>query len=499
MCDSPTSLIFEPLARFAADRPAAPALGDATRSLDYGGFWTDVCRQAAALRRRGVAPGDRVVLAAANSVTHLVTHFAILRSGAVSVPLAAQATAERIAFVADDCDARLVLRDTAGGSALTLADLAAESVAGSPLEAPADRRSSDLCCLMYTTGATGRPKGVMLSHASLGQALANIVAYLGYDGTQREAVVLPLSHSFGLGHAYCTLLTGGFVWVADGLRAPRMVLDALPDHAITAMPTTPAMLRLLLGPYRAAFVPRAAGLRLMVVNSEPLPVDLARDLMTALPDLDVVVYYGLTEASRSSFLRLRAVPDAKLATVGTAAPNVVLDVFGEDGAPVPAGAVGEVRIAGPHLALGYWRRPEEQAAAFAEGWLRTGDLGTLDGDGFLTITGRIKDQINVGGLKVAAAEVEAVLRRHPQVADVAVIGVPDPSGMQGEAVAAAIVRRDPALDERAMALYCDQWLEPYMRPKLVRFVGAIPRAETGKILRAGVRDILEAADAGSRA
>jgi len=151
------------------------------------------------------------------------------------------------------------------------------------------------------------------------------------------------------------------------------------------------------------------------------------------------------------------------------------------------------------LAAGYWNRPEEQALAFREGWLCTGDLGRIDQEGYLTITGRLKDQINVGGLKVAAAEVEAVLRRHPKIADAAVAGIVDPTGRRGEAVGAMLVGRDGPTDEDDLMRYCAEELEPHMLPTVIRWVDKIPRAETGKILKGEVRQILEGEDGATRA
>lgn len=472
--------------RWAESRADQPALADSGGSLTYGALRLDVQGRAASLQARGVKRGDRVVLVGDNSAAFFATHLAILHAGGVSVPLAGATPPERIAHIARDAEATLLAtaKPIDGIDAVPIAELRSS-------EAPTEvaRDPDAICCLMYTTGSTGAPKGVVLTHRSLGAAVRHIVAYLGYDGSEREAVVLPLSHSFGIGHVYCTLGTGGFVWLGNGLARLRDVLAALKQHEITAMPTTPSMLRLLLGLYRAAFLPAAARLRQMVVDSEPLPPAMAEDLLAALPDLDLVVYYGLTEASRSTFNRLREVPKDRLHMAGRAAPDVAISIVAPDGTPLPTGGEGEVKIVGPHLAVGYWRQPDEESKVFRDGGVMTGDLGFLDEHGFLSLTGRLKDQINVGGLKVSPAEVEAALRDHPAIADLAVAGVPDPLGQTGEAVAIAIVGRGEVTAHDIEAR-CAERLEPAMRPRVIRIVRAIPRSETGKVLRGELRALL---------
>jgi long-chain acyl-CoA synthetase len=461
--------------------------------MTYGELARDVAGRAASLRKLGVRPGNRVVLAGDNSLGFVATHLAILHAGAVSVPLAGATPPDRVGFVAKDAEARLVV---AARPVPGLATTQLEALASSErLAGPAIAAGDAICCLMYTTGSTGRPKGVVLTHRGLGAAIDNIVAYLGYDGSQREAVVLPLSHSFGIGHVYCTLGTGGFVWVGNGLGRLKQVLEAMAEFDITAMPTTPSMLRLLLGLYRSAFLQSARRLKQMVVNSEPLPPPMAQDLLAALPDLDLVIYYGLTEASRSTFMRLRGEPSERHHMVGRPAPNVALSIVAADGSLLGRGEEGEVRITGSHLAAGYWRQPDEQARVFRDGGVMTGDLGVLDDRGYLAITGRLKDQINVGGVKVSPSEVELALRDHPSIADVAAIGIPDPMGQTGEAVAVAVVVGKPGeLSERDIQARCAEHLEPAMRPRLIRFVAAIPRSETGKLLRDELRALIQSGD-----
>ncbi|HLG45029.1 MAG TPA: class I adenylate-forming enzyme family protein [Reyranella sp.] len=501
---SPCQRIIEPIfARSVAD-PRRAALADAAGQLTYEELGHAIVSAAGVLEAHGVAPGDRVVVAAVNSVREVVAHLALLAIGATVVPLGKVPT-ERLAFVAADCGASVVCVDDSDvktkeelpedATVVRLTDLAVGGVSGAMRGAHDAlserlRPANSIASLMYTTGSTGQPKGVMISHGGLGAALAHIIEYVGFAEDDRELVVLPLSHSFGLGQLYCTLAVGGFVWINEGLRPLKTVLDAFRLHRITAFSTTPSMLRLLLGIYRKPFLDNARHLRRMVVNSEPLPADQAAEVMAALPDVDLVVYYGLTEASRSTFLRPRLEPSERHRTVGRSAPRVEVQVCDANGQPAKDGGEGEVCIRGPHLATGYWRRPAEQAAAFRSGWLHTGDLGVIDADGYLTITGRLKDQINVGGLKVSAAEVEKVIRQHPMVVDVAVTGMRDPDGLRGEAVAAAIVSRT-GLELREISDFCAERLEAAARPQRMILIDQIPRAETGKVLKGELHRLFE--------
>jgi long-chain acyl-CoA synthetase len=502
---SPCRRIIEPIFARSVDDPHRAALGDAAEQLTYEELGRAIVSAARVLGAHGVASGDRVVVAAANSAREVVAHLALMAIGATVVPLG-KAPNERLTFVTADCGAKLVCIDDSndrlkeglplGAAVVRLSDLVHGAGSGDVRKAydafsqDSRRATGAIASLMYTTGSTGQPKGVMISHGGLGAALAHIIEYVGVAEDDRELLVLPLSHSFGLGQLYCTLAVGGFVWVNEGLRPLKTVLDAFRHHHITAFSTTPSMLRLLLGIYRKPFLDNARHLRRMVVNSEALPPDQAAEVMAALPEVDLVVYYGLTEASRSTFLRPRLEPPELHRTVGRSAPRVEVQICDANGHATEDGDEGEVRIRGPHLAAGYWNRPAEQAAAFRDGWLHTGDLGVVDADGYLTITGRLKDQINVGGLKVSAAEVEKVIRQHPMVVDVAVTGMRDPDGLRGEAVAAAIVSRT-GLELREISDFCAERLEAAARPQRLILIDQIPRAETGKVLKGELHRLFE--------
>jgi long-chain acyl-CoA synthetase len=492
--------VLSALPRVAGHRASARALGDIVGTLNYSELDDRIRRRARALRAAGAQPGERVVIAAANSVDQVVTHLAVLWLGGVSVPVEGSTPDERLRFIMTDCEPKLIcvesearvasLRESFTTQVCSIGQLRAAAASATPLDLAAVKPEAP-CCLMYTTGSTNAPKGVVLTHRSLSAALSHISEYLACGEGDVEAIVLPLSHSFGLGHVYCTLLTGGFAWVHDGLRPVAALFNALSELQINAMPATPSMLRLLLGPYRKQFISRADGLRRIVINSEMLPPAEAKVLLESLPASQPVVYYGLTEASRSTFLRLRDVSEGLLTTVGRHAPRVQISIRNEHGEEQGTGREGEVWIAGPHLATGYWRRPEETERAFQNGWLRSGDLGRLDAEGFLTLVGRSADVINVGGLKIPASSVEAVVNTIASVSASAATAVRDPAGMRGEVVGVLVASEDPSLDAQEIMRVCSAALDSAFQPQLIAIVREIPRSPTGKVLKGEVKRILE--------
>ena len=249
---------------------------------------------------------------------------------------------------------------------------------------------------------------------------------------------------------------------------------------------------MLIDQYGPILASKGANLRFSVINSAPLPPERTAQLQALLPRLDIMVYYGLTEASRSAFISLtRSGPDHYRA-VGKPMPHVELQIRGVNGS-VPAGETGEVIVRGPAVSRGYWADEAQTAAVFPDGWLHTGDLGHLDGNGCLWITGRLKDVINVGGYKVIPGEVERILATLSAVLDVGVVGIEGLNGLTGEAVVAALVmRQGQECDEMALQQFCLEKLEKFKVPARFVVVPEIPRSNTGKIKRAELAKITAA-------
>lgn len=475
--------------------PSACALVDDEERLSYEELERRVSAMAGGLVEAGIRPGQRIAVRCGQSADFVVAHLGILRAGAVSVPIPLDASTEQTRFMVEDADVTLIvqrsgMRDDLGVSAATVSELTTTAARLSePVSADDLHGSGALASLMYTTGTAGRPKAVMLSHANTIAALSNIRRVVAPQ-LERELITLPIHHSFGLGQVYATLLTGGTAILHPGLLRLRAVLDLMIRERVTSLPGTPSTFRLLLDRGGSRFLEAAEHLRLSVINSSPLSPAMARELLGALPAVRFVVYYGLTEASRSTFLHLREASTEQLQSVGTAAPDVRVSVLDESGQTAAAGAIGEVTISGPTVALGYWRRPDETDSSFRSGQLFTGDIGWLTKDGFLVVRGRTKDQINVGGHKVSPSDVERVLAQHSAVSDCAVVGMPD--DVTGEQVVAAIVptAAGAEIDEAALAGFCSTHLQPFELPRRWVVLQTIPKTETGKVLRNRLREVL---------
>jgi len=498
------------------------ALADPQMEVSYAELGSATFQLARGLQRIGLAPGDRSLVVLPNSVAFVRAHFANLLAGAISVPCDAAITPESLAGVCASCGPRLLLTDSASLARLTanaplpaglahvvILDPPAKAILsgapspgggvgvmvpvidGTTLAAAEEmeplrvsRRSDDLAALMYTTGTTGRPKGVMLSHANVLAALRSIIEFVHYTPEDREVVVLPLSHNFGLGHVYCNLMSGGAVYTENGLARVGRVVKALESFRATGFPGTPLGYGMLMDQYGPVLAQKGANLRFAVINSAPLSPERTTQLQALLPRLDIMVYYGLTEASRSAFISLSQSGPAYYRSVGRPMPHVDVRIRGGDGKDAAPDTSGEVVIRGPALAQGYWQNPEEESAGIRDGWLHTGDIGRIDADGYLWIVGRIKDVINVGGYKVLPGEVERVIAQFAGVRDVGVAGLEGLPGLSGETVVAGVVADEKfTLDEAALQQHCLAHLEKFKVPARFVRIAAVPRSNTGKTLR----------------
>lgn len=443
------------LAESAARWGQRLAVADAAGSLSYAGLLDQASRVAGWLIKNGVRPGDRVTLQLANGTRFVTAHFGVLLAGGVSTPLDPALPEPQLKDIISRTEPRVELNAESPWE---------EALGASPLPAAVKRAPGDLATLMFTTGTTGRPKGVMLTHANVLAALRNIVKFIGYTESDREVITLPLSHNFGLGHLYCNLMCGGAVYLENGLARVGRVLKAIEAFGATGFPTTPTGVAMLLDRYGEVFRERGSKLRFMVVNSAPLPPERAAQLQGLLPQLDILVYYGLTEASRSTFISLSKSGPSRYASVGPAMPGVDLRID----------ATGEVRISGPTVSPGYWREEELTARSFDGGALRTGDLGRLDDQGFLYLTGRADDIINLGGYKVNPADVERVVDRFPDVRESAVAG-------EGEVIVYYV--SDALPDEDALLRHCRAFLQSHETPTRFVRVETLPRTDSGKLKR----------------
>jgi len=456
-------------------------------------------RLAHALRRLGVEPGDRVVVMLPNCPEVLQAYAGILKAGAVAVPVVFLLGPREVGHILGHSGAKVVitspeLADRAEGFAgpVVLVGGAApgalaweELLAREPDRFDAvDRADHDLAVILYTAGTTGQPKGVALSHRNLAANARSAASLHELDREAWNLAVLPLSHSYGLTLANASAILGTRAVLLRWFT-PDQVLETIARYRVQGMAGVPTMYVYLLN-YPDAGRHDTSSMRLWGSGAAPLPVEIVEPFETKFGGR-LQEGYGLTEAAPVvSAHRLSG--ERRLGSVGQPIPGVEVRIVDDAGRVLPAGEIGEVCVRGENVMLGYYRMPEETARAIRDGWLHTGDMGRLDGDGYLYIVERKKDLIIRGGFNIYPREVEEVLYAHPKVAEAAVVGAPDP--VMGEDVMAFVVlRAGQAATAEEIQAFCQERLARFKCPKQVRFVDSLPKSPVGKILRKELRGL----------
>lgn len=478
---------------------AAPAIAvpDGPR-LTYGDLRVQVARTADALAAFGLGRSDRVALALGNGAEYLVS-FLAAAAAATAAPLNPNYTEAEFRFYLEDTGAKALIVPPGGAAAVraaapdgTILIEAAFDAGGTlRLESTAPRhsgrtattpREDDIALVLHTSGTTSRPKRVPLRHRNLAASIEHIVATYALTPADVSLCVMPLFHVHGLlASTLSTLRTGGTVVVPSRFN-PLGFWPVAKEYSATWYSAVPTIHQLLVARSRDGERPEGSEtLRFIRSCSSALAPALMQQLETRF-GAPVLEAYGMTEASHQ--MASNPLPPAQRlpGSVGRAT-GIRLGIMGDDGVLLPAGGSGEVVIQGPNVIDGYENNPEANATSFTDGWFRTGDLGTLNADGYLLLISRIKELINRGGEKISPREVDEVLLQHPAVAEAVCFGVPHRAW--GEEVAAAVVLRAEASPEELMR-YCRERLADFKVPKTIYVVDAIPRTATGKVQRRNV-------------
>ena len=478
------------LQRAARADPAAIAICRGERAwADYGTLATRVARLAGGLRARaGVAPGDRIAISMENCPEYLEILYAAWWAGAAAVPINAKLHAKEKAWIVGDSGARLSFEDAEAFAGLRTAEAIA----------PHESAPGDLAWLFYTSGTTGRPKGAMLSHRNLAQMSYSY--FIDVDSVQASGRLLhaaPLSHGSGL-YNFTHLAKGAAQVVPEsgGFDAGE-VLHLLEKHRAVSFFAAPTIVKRL-SDAALASASRATGLQTIVYGGGPMyRADLDRAHQAFGYRLAQIYGQGESPMTITALSKAHHADAAhprhreRLASVGLPQSVVRVSIRSAGGAALGPGEVGEVCVRGDVVMSGYWGNDAASRRALRDGWLWTGDLGTVDEEGFLTLKDRSKDLIVSGGSNIYPREVEEVLLLHPAVAEASVVGKPDPEW--GEAVVAFIVARGAPPPVETLDALCLEHIARFKRPKEYRFVERLPKNNYGKVVKTELRQVIGAA------
>ncbi len=482
------------LSRSAALRPARVAVKVDDSELLYATLDEAAARAAELLRAKGVQPGDRVGIMLPNVAYFPICYYGALRAGASVVPMNVLLTEREVAFHLGDSEAKILMAwhqvtdpahagaEHAGAECLLVEPGAFEELLESCEPAPdvAERRPDDTAVILYTSGTTGTPKGAELTHDNL---LRNVEVTMGLFGLDERVVTLgalPFFHAFGQTCALnATVSVGGCLTLIprfDGGKA----LEILQRDRVTLFEGVPTMYAAMLHDPQGDQTDTSA-LEICVSGGAAMPVEIMRAFEEKF-GCQVLEGYGLSETSPVACFNRRDRP-RKPGSIGLPVDGVEMRVIDDDGTEVPQGDVGEVAIRGHNVMKGYWRRAEATAEAIdADGWFKTGDMATVDEDGYFFIVDRKKEMIIRGGYNIYPREIEEVLYEHPDVLEAAVIGVPHDE--LGEEVAAAVALKPGAhATPGELRDFVKQRIAAYKYPRYVWLVDELPKGPTGKVLK----------------
>jgi long-chain acyl-CoA synthetase len=490
--------------------PKKIALIAGGRRLSFAALDAMSDRLAAALAQRGLLRGERVVVFVDNGWEAVVAIFAVLKAGGVFSPINPSTKADKLAYVINNCRASAIITQERVLPVVERALVECGSVKFSVVvgrdfeEALACPHAPpsipgidiDLCMLVYTSGSTGFPKAVMMTHGNVAAAASSIITYL--ENTPDDIIlnVLPISFDYGLYQVLMAAKVGATLMLEKSFAFPQAIFKRMQEEKVTGLPLVPTMAAMIL--QMNDLQPGAFPLLRYITNTAAaLPPSHILRLQALFPATRIYSMYGLTECKRCTYL-----PPTELArrptSVGIAIPNTEAYVVDDDGARVPPGEIGELVIRGAHVMKGYWENPEATDKALKPGpfpWekvLYTGDLFRADADGFLYFVGRKDDIIKSRGEKVSPKEVENVLYALAGIREAAVVGAPDP--ILGQAIKAVVVLAPGAkLTRHDIIRHCAKHLEDFMVPKFIEFRDELPKTESGKIARRLV-GALEAAE-----
>ncbi|WP_237569216.1 class I adenylate-forming enzyme family protein [Mycolicibacterium lacusdiani] len=473
------------------------AIVDGQRHHTYAELRAAAATVAGSVSALQLAPGSRIAILGPNSFFWVASYLAIMKLGMVAVPLSDKGTSAdvRRSISAVDCSAALVDRrhlrhDPAAADFVTVITDDVLDSGQDPYWPETTTEAGSDAVLLFTSGTTGAPKAVRVTHRNIAANTESIISYLGLERTDRALVILPFFYCYGASLLHTHLRVGATLVLCNSFAFPETTAKLLEEQECTVFAGVPSSFQLMLR--ATSFAQRATpSLRIIQQAGGKLPPVMIEELLAAKPHAALFVMYGQTEATA----RLSYLPPAmlteKLGSIGKGIPGVELRVLGHDLEPVPAGGKGEIYARGPSISPGYYGEPEGTSDKFTPHGLRTGDVAVVDEDGYVFIVDRRDDFIKSWGYRVSSQEVEAAALRMPQLVSAAAIGVPD--DVAGEAIVLFVtVAPDSAITTDAVAAACRRSLPKHMVPKQVVVLDGMPLNASGKIAKTRLRDLAAA-------
>ncbi len=464
--------------------------------------------------RQGVKKGDRIAILYENSFHYIITYYAILKAGAVTVALNTEQTEESLTYLLEHSEAVGLVTQKRYGKLIqkispklqflqfVIMDQPTDGIRELPFHVfswneslenipPAVRMIDiDLASIVYTSGSTGKPKGVTLTHLNIVTNTRSIVEYLELTSNDRVMVILPFYYIYGKSLLNTHFFVGGSVVLDNRFAFPNVILETMKKTEVTGFSGVPSTFSILLHKTKIKDM-RFPSLRYVTQAGGAMAPAIQKEVALTFYPAKLFIMYGATEASaRLSYLDPVDLP-RKWGSIGKPIPNVDLFIADQEGNPLPPGEQGEIVARGANIMVGYWKDPEGTAKALRDGLYWTGDIGVMDEEGFVYVGGRAKDMIKVGGERVSAKEIEEKLLEHPDISEVAVIGIPDE--ILGEAPKAYIVCKDGvSIRPRDLDQFLKGRLQTIKIPKFYEFRKELPKNESGKIMKEELkREILK--------
>jgi acyl-CoA synthetase (AMP-forming)/AMP-acid ligase II len=472
-------------------------------ALTYAELREEVARLAGGLLARGCEKGDRIGIFSENNPFFVTSYLGIIRAGLVAVPFQTELSAETFARIVSSAGLKGVfvsarflnrVRPWAGKHGLMIWPEGAEEELGAapPAAMPGINPARDLASLMFTSGSTGAPKGVMVTHRNIECNTRDIISYLSLSSHDRVMVVLPFHYCFGLSLLHTHLMSGGSLVINNDFKLfPEAMLLEMQQNECTGFAGVPSTYQILLrkSRFRQLSFPK---LRWFQQAGGKLPNPCIQEILQAFPQVSYFLMYGQTEATaRLSYLPPARLAD-KLGSIGRGLPSTRLEALKDDGTPVARGSdeTGEIVATGENIALGYWNDPVETSKFFRDGRLHTGDIARVDAEGFIFIVERERDMIKSGGNRVGSKEVEDVIAEIPEILEVAVLGAPD--DLLGEVIKAFVVPAPGAkITAQDVKVHCRRRLPAFKTPAEVIVLDDMPHGSSGKILKPALKAMIE--------